>query len=94
MGLAVISDVTTVDGNVTTFVRTYSDDTTYTRTDTVNADGSTTSVATFRDGQVEEVTNYTGSGGSAGFIDPNTGSPEEELSTGKIGRQTWRDLLD
>ena len=31
--------------------------------------------------------------GDADAIDPSTGSPEEELSTGLTGRQTWRELV-
>jgi len=87
-------DVTTADGS--TFVRTYSNGLTYTSTSTLNNDGSTTTRSWYSNDpdNVEEVINYTGTGGAAGFIDPNTGSPEEELSTGTIGRQTWRDLID
>ena len=90
------TDATTVsdDGLVTTLTRTYSDGTTYIRTDTKNDDDSVTIYSLFRDGTEEWINIYTGNGGKAGFIDPNTGSPEEELSTGTIGRQSWRDLLD
>jgi hypothetical protein len=95
-GLAVIDITTTVsvDGLVSTTVYTYSDDTTYTRTVTQNNNDSITTRSVFRDGTEETVISYVGGGGVAGFIDPNTGSPEEELSTGVIGRQTWRDLVD
>jgi len=90
------TDATTLsdDGLTTTLTRTYSDGTTYTRVSTSNDDGSVITHSVFRDGEEEWVSTYTGNGGEAGFIDPNTGSPEEELSTGTIGRQSWRDLLD
>jgi len=93
-GLAIISTTTTVAGNVTTTVTKYSDGSTYTKTETVNDDGSTTIVQVFRDGTEETVTIGSGDGGRAGFVDPNTGSPEEEEGTGETGRQTWRDMLD
>jgi PilC-like protein with beta-propeller domain len=93
-GLATLSTTTTVsdDGLVTTTTTTYSDDSTYTKVETVNNDGSTTIHQTYRDGTEETVTIYSGDGGASGFIDPSTGSPEEELLNSAEGRQTWRDL--
>ena len=41
--------------------------------------------------EYERVKTY---GGSAHAVDPNTGSPEEELSTGSEGRQSWRDIIN
>lgn len=95
-GLAVISTATTVDGNVTTTVTIYSDSSIYTKTVTDNGDGSTTVVQVFRDGTTvtTEIGPDDGDGGRAGFVDPNTGSPEEELGAGHIGRESWRDLID
>jgi hypothetical protein len=94
-GLAIIGDpVVTINGSVTTTTVTYSDGTQYVKTETKNDDGSTTIHSRFRDGEEETVTIYTGDGGKAGFIDPNTGSPEEELSTGLRGRQSWRETDD
>jgi hypothetical protein len=91
-GLAIISIETTVsdDGLVTTITTTYSDYSQYVKIITDNGDDSVTTYQLFRDGTEESFITYTGSGGKAGFIDPNTGSPEEELSVGTIGRQTWR----
>jgi hypothetical protein len=79
---------------VTTTTTTYSDGSQYIKIVTVNADGTTTTDQQFRDGTEETVTSYTGRGGKAGFVDPNTGSPEEELGSGTEGRQTWRDVLE
>ncbi len=86
--------VVTTDGNVTTTVITYSDGKQYVKTETLNDNGSTTIKQVFRDGTEEEVTIYSGMGGSSGFIDPNTGSPLEEVATGSEGRQSWRDIID
>ncbi len=90
-----LSKVVTVQvvGNVTTTTTTYSDGSQYIKTETVGED-TTVIHQVFRDGTEETVTIYTGRGGKAGFIDPNTGSPEEELSTGVTGRQSWRDIFD
>ncbi len=95
-GLAVSTTTVEVVDNVTTTTVTYSDGTTYTKTETVNQDGTTTVYSVFRDGTTEEVTigADASDGGRAGYVDPLTGSPEEDLSTGKPGRQSWRDLLD
>jgi len=94
-GLAVVGPpVVKIDGSVTTTTVTYSDGTQYVKTETKNYDGSTTIHSRFRDGEEETVTIYTGDGGKAGFIDPNTGSPEEEVSTGVRGRQSWRETED
>ncbi len=93
-GLAIISVVVTVDGSVTTTTTTYSDGSEYIKTETENEDGTKTIHQRFRDGT--EITTIISSsdGGHAGSIDPNTGSPEEELSTGTSGRQSWRDMLN
>jgi hypothetical protein len=95
MGLAVTSVVTTVseDGKVTTTTTTYSDDSEYTKTETDNNDGSTTIYQQFRDGTEETVT-INMHGGIAGYIDPSSGSPEEERVTVITGRQAWRDTTD
>jgi len=93
-GLAVIGTVVTVDGFVTTTTTSYADGTEYVKTETKKDDGSTVIHSVFRDGKEETVTIYTGDGGKAGFIDPNTGSPEEEVSTGIRGRQSWRETDD
>jgi len=92
IGLAIISQTTTVNGNSTTVVITYNDGSTHTRTDTVNDDGSTTVHQVFRDGTEETVTIHEGRGGDAGYIDPNTGSPLEYSRD--EGRKSWRDLVD
>ena len=89
-GLAVDSVVTTVDDNVTTTTTTYSDGSKYIKTETINNDGSTTVYQLFRDGTEETTVFGSGDGGSGGFIDPNTGSPIEEMSSGDTGRQSWR----
>ncbi len=95
-GLAIIGIevIVSIDGLVTTTTTTYSDNTQYIKIETINDDDSMTTYQLFRDGTEEIVTTYTGSGGKAGFIDPNTGSPEEELSDGIKGRQSWRSLID
>jgi len=93
-GLAIVGSEVTVDGLVTTTTVTYADGTKYVKTETRKDDGSTVIHSVFRDGDEETVTIYTGDGGKAGFIDPNTGSPEEELSTGVRGRQSWRETND
>jgi len=94
-GLAVVSVVVTVSGNdkVVTTVTTYSDGSTYTKTETTNNDGSITIYQVFRDGTDETVV-VNQNGGSAGFIDPSLGSPEEEKATVVSGRQAWRDTTD
>lgn len=94
-GLAIISVDTSVSPNglVTTITTVYSDGSEYVQVTTVGTDGSTTIHSRFRDGTEETVVVYTGDGGNADAIDPSTGSPEEELSTGLTGRQTWRELV-
>jgi len=95
-GIAIISIDITVsgDGTVTTTVTTYGDNSVYTKIETRNEDGTTTTFQRFRDGTEETVISYGGRGGQTGFIDPNTGSPEEEIATGPEGRKSWRDLID
>ncbi len=93
-GLAITDVTTTVSGLTTTTTTTYSDGSEYVKVVTTNDDGSTTIYQLFRDGTEETVTVYTGDGGHAGFIDPSSGAPEEEKSTGDTGRQTWRDRID
>jgi hypothetical protein len=94
-GLEIISEEVTVsdDGMVTTTVITYADGTKYIKIVTINDDGTSTTYQKFRDGTEETVDTYTGRGGEAGVIDPNTGSPEEEIASRATGRQTWRDIL-
>ena len=67
---------------------------------TIDDDGTITTVTFFRDNDTDVPSEIvtTGAepsdGGRTGYVEPLTGSPEEDLSTGKIGRQAWRDLLD
>jgi hypothetical protein len=91
-GLSSVTVVTTVD-NVTTTTRTYSDDSDYVKRITTHDDGSVTIYQRFRDGTEETIVLNT-VGGVAGYIDPNVGSPEEELSTTTTGRQAWRDTTE
>jgi len=93
-GTAVTSRTTTVSGNTTTTTSNYSDGTSYIRSETLNADGSTTVTQTFRDGTTSTVTYYPGEGGKASFVDPGSGSPLEELPLLEQGRQSWRDILN
>ncbi len=95
-GDIIVSEETTVseDGTVRTTVTTYVNGETYTKTTTLNVDGTTTIHQIFRDGTEETVHSYTGRGGKAGFIDPNTGSPEEEREVENTGRQSWLDLVN
>jgi len=92
-GLAVISRTTVVDGNTTTTTSNYSDGTSYIRSETLNADGSTTVTQTFQDGSTSTVT-YSPTGGRALYIDPSKGSPLEELPLLDTGRQSWRDIFN
>ncbi len=86
--------VTDIDGAVTT-TTTYSDATEYIKIVTDHDDGSTTIYQKFRDGTEETVTVWSGEPSDvSGSVDPNTGSPNEELVIKADGRQTWRDLLD
>jgi len=93
-GLVVISEIVavSVDGLVTTTVTTYSDNSTYIKTETENDDGSITIYQKFRDGTEETVVSYTGRGGKASYIDPNTGSPIERTAVEQTGRMSWRDI--
>jgi len=93
-GLAVVDISTTVVGNVTTTITTYADGSQYIKIETLNDDGTITVYQRFRDGSESTDTRWTGDGGKSGFIDPNKGSPEEDISTGDTGRQSWRDLID
>jgi len=95
-GIAIVSVDVSIsdDGTTTTTVTTYSDGTEYLKIETRNEDGTTTIYQRFRDGTEETVISYSGRGGQAGYIDPNTGSPEEELGTGEQGRQSWRDIIN
>jgi hypothetical protein len=65
---------------------------------TINNGGSITYTSRCR-GQTESdpdvvMTVDGGIGGEAGFIHPDTASPEEELSTHALGRLTMRDLRE
>ena len=93
-GLAIVSvDVTISDnGLVTTTVTTYSDNSTYIKIETRNDNNTTTIYQKFRDGTEETVTSYSGRGGKAGYIDPNTGSPVERTAEEQTGRMSWRDI--
>ena len=96
-GEAIVSVVTTVsdDGLTTTTVTTFADDTTLTIIVTTNDDDTTTTTTIDPDGEeTTETTNDGPPGGEAGFVDPNTGSPEEDLSARGEGRQSWRDVLN
>ncbi len=90
-GLAIVNVENTVEGLVSTSTTTYSDNSQYIIIETTNGDGSTTIYQLFRDGTSETVT-INADGGAAGFIDPGTGSPEEQLSVGSTGRQTWLEM--
>lgn len=91
-GMAIVSTNTTVSGNTTTTVTTYSDGLTYTKVEVVNG-SSITTTQTYRDGTTEVTTTNSGVSASASFTDTNSGSPEEETTTGKTGRQSWRELF-
>ena len=93
-GLVVVSINVTVsdDGLVTTTITTYSDNSAYTKVETQNDDGTTTIYQQFRDGTEETIISYSGRGGKAGYIDPNTGSPIERTAVEQTGRMSWRDI--
>jgi len=96
-GLAIIhtDTVTSEDGLTVTTTYTYNDDSTHVRSETTNDDGSITVHQVFRDGSEETVTYYPNSrGGEPGYMDPNTGSPIEEIILRPVGRQSWRDLVE
>jgi len=101
-GLGVVSNTVTVDADTNTTTQTviYSDGTEYKQIVITNDNGTITTITFFRDNDTDVPSEIvtTGAdasdGGRAGYVDPLTGSPEEDLSTGKIGRQSWRDLLD
>ena len=78
----------------TTTTTTYSDGRVYIKIVTINDDGSETIYLKFRDGTQETVTLHDSDGGEATFVDPNSGSPVEELPTIFTGRQPWRDNVD
>lgn len=93
-GLAVIDTTTTVNGGTTTTVVTYSDNSTYTKTEVKNSDGTITITQVYRDGTSDVTVINGGSGNKGSFIDPSKGSPEEDSVKGKTGRQTWRELFN
>ncbi len=92
-GLAVLSTINTIVGSTSTTVVTYSDNSTYTKSEVTNSDGSITVTQTYRDGSTDVTTINNGSGGSsASYIDPSKGSPKEESETGQVGRISWQEL--
>ncbi len=93
----IVNIVTTVsdDGDTTTTVTTFADDSVVTVIVTDNGDDTATVTTIDPDGNETTETVYTGiPGGEGGFVDPNTGSPEEDLSSRGEGRQSWRDVLN
>ncbi len=88
-GLAVKSVVPTVNGSSKTTVTTYSDNTTYTKVEVTNGDGSITVTQTFRDGTTAVTTLSTTSVGNSSIMS----SPEEDHSIGATGRQSWWEIF-
>lgn len=95
-GLAVTSTITTVNGDTTETVITYSDNSTYTHTAVTNVSDSTTTITqVFRDGTSDVTTIRDSSVATkAGYIDPSKGSPQEQSKTGQTGRVTWQELFN
>ena len=90
-GLAVKSVTSTVSGGggTKTTVTTYSDNSTYTKVEVINGNGSTTVTQTFRDGTTAVTTLSTTTAGQSGM----TLSPEEDISKGATGRQSWWEIF-
>ncbi len=88
-GLAVKKVTSTVNGNTKTTITTYSDNSTYTKVEVTNGDGTITVTQTFRDGSTVVTTLGTTSKGDSGIIS----SPEEDNSVGATGRQSWWEIF-
>jgi hypothetical protein len=89
-GLAVISIVKSTQGATTTATTTYSDRSTYVRTEVTNADGSVTVTQIFRDGTtVTTVLDSTGAG-----VSGIAQGEREDAGQGGTGRQSWREITD
>ncbi|MCF6251349.1 MAG: hypothetical protein L3J75_08785 [Methylococcaceae bacterium] len=92
-GLAIISTVNTSVGSTSTTVVTYSDNSTYTKTEVTNIDGTITVTQIYRNGTSDVTTLNDGSGGSsASYVDPSRGSPQEESVAGQVGRISWHEM--
>ena len=88
VGVTIIDVTTTVSGNTTTTVTTYSDNTTYTKIVTNNGDGSKTIKHIYPDGTVEVTT--------VSDVSPSSKygrGKNENVSTRSTGRLSWREII-
>jgi type IV pilus assembly protein PilY1 len=100
-GQAIVDETVNVSGNTTTTTITYTGGATYVKTETQNTDGTIAVTQAYNGNIFGALSNTTvtivlaGTSGTKGtFIDPSSGSPEEDLGGTATGRQAWREIVD